>query len=446
MRNNDPSPQVTNCTFVGNIGSGMNNIKGSAPKVKNCIFWGNTGGSFDGSSKPAVTFSNVEGGFTGQGNINADPLFVQLGYWNTAGIWVEGDYHLLPDSPCVDTGDPAYVSQPDETDLDGGPRVINGIVDMGAYEYAGSAEPDTDPPLPDPMTWGTLPYATGPASIAMDAAAASDASGVEYYFACIAGGGYDSGWQNSPFYEDTGLQPDTQHTYSLQARDKSANHNVTGWSTSQSAVTDPEDSTAPTPDPMTWATLPYPTSDSSISMTAATASDPAGVEYYFDETSGNPGGSDSGWQDSPVYDDTGISPDTQYTYLVTARDKSPNYNQTAYSTAESAVTWPGCGAAAMHVSSIVCDTLRAGRGMKYGRVTVTIYNNCGDPVSGADVIGTFTGTFTEQLSATTNANGVAVITTTAQAKKPSFAFCIDDIAHPTLTYNSTDNVESCDSN
>jgi hypothetical protein len=280
----------------------------------------------------------------------------------------------------------------------------------------------------------------------MDAAAASDASGVEYYFACIAGGGYDSGWQNSPFYEDTGLLSDTQYTYSVQARDKSANHNVTGWSTSQSAVTDPEDTTAPTPDPMTWATLPYSAADTSISMTAATASDPAGVEYFFDEISGNPGGSDSGWQDSPTYDDTGLSHDTQYTYLVMARDKSPNYNQTAYSTAESATTWPGCPAAAMHVGSIVCDTLRAGRGMKYGRVTVTIYDNCGDPVSGADVAGTFTGAFTEQLSATSNANGVAVITTTAQAKKPSVAFCVDVLGHPTLTYNPGDNVESCDSN
>jgi hypothetical protein len=316
---------------------------------------------------------------------------------------------------------------------------------MGAYEYAGSAEPDTDPPVPDPMTWGTLPYATGPASIAMVAAAASDASGVEYYFACIAGGGYDSGWQNSPFYEDTGLQPDTQYTYSVQARDKSANHNVTGWSTPESAVTDPEDTTAPTPDPMTWATLPYPTADSSISMTATTASDPAGVEYFFDEISGNPGGSDSGWQDSPTYEDTGLSPNTQYTYLVTARDKSPNYNETAYSTAESAVTWPGCGAATMHVESIVCGIAAGSRGKKYGQITVIVHDDCGNPVSGAEVTGTFTGDFNETLTETTNGSGMAVITTTTQIKKPSYNFCVDSVTHTTLTYSSGDNAETCDS-
>jgi len=96
----------------------------------------------------------------------------------------------------------------------------------------------------------------------------------------------------------------------------------------------------------------------SIRMTSATASDPSGVEYYFEETSGNAGGDDSGWQDSPFYRDTGLSPDTQYTYRSRARDKSPNLNETAWSDTESATTgnpmdkladfilhWlePGCG-------------------------------------------------------------------------------------------------------
>lgn len=113
MRNNDANPIISNCTFVGNIGSGMNNSK-NKPSITNCILWGNTGGSFDGSGKPVVTYSNVEGGFIGNGNINTDPLFVDV---NT------GDYHLKSSfgrwvpaqqcweydsitSPCIDTGDP----------------------------------------------------------------------------------------------------------------------------------------------------------------------------------------------------------------------------------------------------------------------------------------------------------------------------------------------------
>jgi len=49
-------------------------------------------------------------------------------------IFVEGDYHLLPISPCIDAGDPDYVAGSNETDLDGNPRIISGRIDMGAYE------------------------------------------------------------------------------------------------------------------------------------------------------------------------------------------------------------------------------------------------------------------------------------------------------------------------
>ncbi|MHC4741039.1 MAG: Ig-like domain-containing protein, partial [Planctomycetota bacterium] len=81
------------------------------------------------------------------------------------------------------------------------------------------------------------------------------------------------------------------------------------------------DITPPTPDPATWAVAPAADSDTAISMTATTGTDATGpVEYYFDETSGNPGGTDSGWQTSPSYTDTGLSPSTEYTYTVTMRD------------------------------------------------------------------------------------------------------------------------------
>lgn len=96
------------------------------------------------------------------------------------------------------------------------------------------------------------------------------------------------------------------------------------------------DTMPPTPDPMTWAVQPYATGSDSVSMTAATASDPSGVEYYFDETSGNPGGTDSAWQDSATYVDTGLQADIEYTYQVQARDKSPSQNETAWSVAASA--------------------------------------------------------------------------------------------------------------
>ena len=98
------------------------------------------------------------------------------------------------------------------------------------------------------------------------------------------------------------------------------------------------DTVAPTPNPATFAVAPAATNSSNITMTATAGSDPSGVQYLFTETSGNPGGSSSAWQDSPVFTDSGLNPATQYTYTVTLRDKSPNANPTAASVPSSATT------------------------------------------------------------------------------------------------------------
>jgi len=198
--------------------------------------------------------------------------------------------------------------------------------------------PDETAPTPDPMEWATVPDATGENSIAMTATIASDLSGVEYYFTNVTVTGHDSGWQDSPTYEDTGLDPEMAYTYTVMARDKSVNLNETGESGPASATTLPEDLTPPNPDPMTWAEggAPQATGSSSIAMVATTATDDSGVEYYFACIAG--GGNDSGWQDSATYEDTGLSPNTEYTYTVEARDKSPSQNPTAVSSAASATT------------------------------------------------------------------------------------------------------------
>ena len=221
-----------------------------------------------------------------------------------------------------------------ENFLEIGWKAAGSVLDNGFYLE--DTSDDVDPPTPDPMTWASVPAAIGSSSITMTATTATDSSGVEYYFTCTTGGGNDSGWQPSPVYEDTGLTPETAYTYTVTARDKSTNQNTTAASTGESATTDAPDVTLPTPDPMTWATVPYATSHASIAMVATTASDPSGVEYYFTCIAG--GGNDSGWQDSDSYTDLGLTPNTQYTYTVIARDKSVNQNATAASTAESATT------------------------------------------------------------------------------------------------------------
>ncbi len=97
--------------------------------------------------------------------------------------------------------------------------------------------PDINPnaPKPNPMTFDTAPYSTGPTSISMFATHATHADGVEYYFTCISGGGNDSGWQDSSTYADTGLTDGVPYVYAVKARDK-ANQNTTAQSSGSSAT------------------------------------------------------------------------------------------------------------------------------------------------------------------------------------------------------------------
>jgi len=100
----------------------------------------------------------------------------------------------------------------------------------------------------------------------------------------------------------------------------------------------PPEEDPPTPDPMEWESEPYAVGPNTILMMAAEASDPSGVQYYFDETSGNPGGMDSGWQSERSYTDTGLESCTSYSYRVMARDNSSNNNETGWSSEKSATT------------------------------------------------------------------------------------------------------------
>jgi len=135
LNNRYASATVTNCTFSGNSananGGGVNNRdSGANLVVTNCILWSNTasnGSQIYNTSSATVSYSNVQRSWPwpGTGNIIAYPLFISAS---------SGDLRLLPDSPCIDTGNPNYEVEPNETDLDGNPRVMDGRVDMGTYE------------------------------------------------------------------------------------------------------------------------------------------------------------------------------------------------------------------------------------------------------------------------------------------------------------------------
>ncbi len=153
---NQSNPAYINCTIAGNAAGRHNAIAhfgtGHTATLANCIVWANGGSPLGGGGDWAVSYSNIQGGFIGIGNIDRAPRFVSL---------AAGDYRLRWSSPCVDAGDNTALPG-DSWDLDddgntieripwdiaGTPRVLDVLqaansgnpasadshVDLGAFE------------------------------------------------------------------------------------------------------------------------------------------------------------------------------------------------------------------------------------------------------------------------------------------------------------------------
>jgi len=132
------NPTVTNCSFGANIAAGAGGglrDAASSTTVTNCIFWGNVGSSsaqIVGS--PEVTYSCVQGGISGVGNMDTDPHFAdpqngdfrlksQGGRWDPLAETWETDAIT---SPCIDAGDPM-------SPIGSEPFPNGGFMNMGAY-------------------------------------------------------------------------------------------------------------------------------------------------------------------------------------------------------------------------------------------------------------------------------------------------------------------------
>ncbi|ABX05153.1 MAG TPA: hypothetical protein DEF47_16180 [Herpetosiphon sp.] len=151
--------------FVGNISqqntvSAIANASGTL-NLHNSIVWENNGiAPINGSNNNLnlnVSYSIVQGGFIGTGNSSSDPQFVDAdGADNLVGT-LDDDLNLQANSAARNTGNPSLLPS-DQTDLDGDndvseaipltidyrPRINEGFVDMGPYEYQGN-EPTITP-------------------------------------------------------------------------------------------------------------------------------------------------------------------------------------------------------------------------------------------------------------------------------------------------------------
>lgn len=146
---NESTFRVINCTFYGNLGTEAIYDDGDeASFILNSILWEN--GIVDIENprgETCVWFSDLQtgGDYSGIGNIHEDPGFLNPG---------DGDFHLLADSPCIDTGCNWFVHS---TDFEGDPRVLDGNSDGHAYADMGVDEynPDSYPysPLPYPFSY-----------------------------------------------------------------------------------------------------------------------------------------------------------------------------------------------------------------------------------------------------------------------------------------------------
>ena len=167
------TPQFNNCTITGNEANleGAVHCDSGEPRLTNCVLWGNAPEEIHVDSGVVIaTYCTVQGGWFGEGNIDADPLFAEEPHPGPDGEWGTedddyGDLRLQAGSACIDAGTNLHPPR-DSGDLDGDgcttellPYDCDGnnrywddlntpdaglgiapIVDMGAYEFGATTE------------------------------------------------------------------------------------------------------------------------------------------------------------------------------------------------------------------------------------------------------------------------------------------------------------------
>ncbi len=132
---------VSNDGFVGGIYNTSNSGYESSPVIKNSILWNNTNAAIV-STLANITYSIVQGGYSGEGNRNLNPQFVNQIASNLAPT-IAGNYQLTNTSPAIDAGNNGTINLTDRDLNKNFRRYSGGIVEMGAYEFQGNRTGET---------------------------------------------------------------------------------------------------------------------------------------------------------------------------------------------------------------------------------------------------------------------------------------------------------------
>ncbi len=120
--------QLDKASIVNNVadntGGGIVIESGGFSTITNSIVWGNTPSSIIASVGDInITYSDIEGGWAGAGNINSDPLFKDISNSDLHLSWANYPLEDYSKSPCIDSGDSSLF------DPDGS------VIDMGAISF-----------------------------------------------------------------------------------------------------------------------------------------------------------------------------------------------------------------------------------------------------------------------------------------------------------------------